>query len=74
MKYPPPRQESRILHCVHAAQVILALASFVIAIARLAFYGGPRSRTDVWIIAVVSISRLRDSAEYDLAIWVLKLT
>ena len=54
MKYPAPRQESRILHCVHAAQVILVLASFIIAIARLAFYGGPRSRMDVWIIAVVS--------------------
>lgn len=58
MKYPPPKTESKILHWVHAAQVTLAVAAFVIGIARLAAYGGPRSRTDVWIIAVVSIVSL----------------
>lgn len=53
MKYPTPQKESKISHWVHAAQVVFALAAFIIGVARLQAYGGPRSRTDVWIIAVV---------------------
>jgi hypothetical protein len=54
MHYPSPRRETSIANWLHVVQGTLTLAAFVVAIARLAFYGGPRSRTDVWIIAVVS--------------------
>lgn len=54
MHYPAPQKEAKILDWLHAFQAIFTLIAFILGIARIAYYGGPRSRMDVWIVTVVS--------------------
>lgn len=54
MHLPTVETESRIVHWGHIAQAILFPAVFILAIARIAILGGPKSRLDTYLIIVVS--------------------
>ena len=60
MTFPVPgnisvSRQVRIINWIKIAQGILTISVFILGIARLATLTGPRSRSDSWILGVVSV-------------------